>query len=438
MVRVAGVAAQALVFVYLANRLSVHDMGMFAGIYVYWSLVRMLGPLGFDQLSMREIAAANARGSKDTAQALCNFAVICVAVVNAGLFLLAAGLLCLFSFHNIFVLSPLGILAAAGGAPAYAIAGLIAGQLRGYERNITSQVIESLGLQLPMLAAISILDFGHSVNLGSVLAAQAIVAWAIAAVYCLARIRCGIDIDARLALPGRRELSIHAWQIWQALLITGLADRMPTYVSLVLLGAAPTGIFDIATRLGTLPTIFFTGVSTTFSPVLAGRHATHNPKGMGEALAISSWLAFVPAAGVLVIMAFGGPWLLAHFFPAAYQQSYGPALIICAATAIGAGFGMASNAYLMSGRQTLVRLYSAIYLAVVVIGGVLLSVPFGVIGLAVAVFLGTVVRNVGLSLRLGRELDMKPGIFNLYAVDAAARAIRARAQRSKAPDRKLK
>jgi hypothetical protein len=72
------------------------------------------------------------------------------------------------------------------------------------------------------------------------------------------------------------------------------------------------------------------------------------------------------------------------------------------------------------------------YLAVVVIGGVLLSVPFGVIGLAVAVLPGTVVRNVGLSLRLGRELDMKPGIFNLYAVDAAARAIRARAQRSKA------
>jgi O-antigen/teichoic acid export membrane protein len=435
MVRVAGVATQALVFVYLANRLSVHDMGMFAGIYVYWSLVRMLGPLGFDQLSMREIAAANARGMKDTAQALCNFAAICVMVANAGLFLLAAGLLCMLSFHNTFPLSPLGILAAAGGAPAYAIAGLIAGQLRGYERNISSQAIESLGLQLPMLAAIGILDIGQSINLGNALAAQAIVAWVVAAVYCLARIRCGIDMGAHLSPPSRRELSIHAWQIWQALLVTGLADRMPTYVSLVLLGAAPTGIFDIATRLGTLPTIFVTGVSTTFSPVLAGRHATHNTRGMGEALAIGSWLAFVPAAGVVIVMAFCGPWLLSHFFPFAYRQSYGPALIICAATAVGAGFGMASNAYLMSGRQKLVRLYSAIYLAVVVIGGVLLGLLFDVMGLAVAVLLGTIVRDVGLSLRLGRELNMRPGIFNLYAIDAAARAIRARAQRSKAPDR---
>jgi O-antigen/teichoic acid export membrane protein len=435
MVRIAGVVAQALVFVYLANRLSVHDMGMFAGVYVYWSLARMLGPFGFDQLSLREIAANNARGMKDAAQALSNFAIICVVVANAALFLFAAGLLCLLSFYNIFVLSPWGILAAAGGAPAYAIAGLLAGQLRGYERIISSQAIESIGLQLPMLAALGILDLGHGVNLGSALSAQAIVAWTVAAGYGLARIRCGIEISAQLTFSSRREFSVHAWQIWQALTITALANQMPTYVCLVLLGAAPTGILDIATRFGTLPAIFITGVSTTFSPLLAGRYATQNMKGMGEALAVSSWLAFIPATGVLVILAFVGPWLLAHLFPVAYQQSYGPALIICSATAIAAGFSMASNAYLMSGGQNLVRLYSGLYLAVVVIGGVLLGLPFGVMGIAAAVLLGTTIRDVGLSLRLGRELDMKPGILNLYAVDAAARAIRGRVQRFRSPNR---
>jgi len=433
-VRVAGVVGQALVFVYLANRLSIHDMGLFAGIYVYWSLVRMLGPLGFDQLSMREIAATNARGMKDGAQAICNFAARCVAVVNAGLFLLTAGSLYMLSFRNFYVLSPLEILAGAGGAPAYAIAGLMAGQLRGYERNISSQAIESIGLQLPMLAAIGILDICHSVILENALAAQAVVAWVVAAIYCLVRIRCGIDIGAQLSLPIRRVLSIHAWQIWQALLVTSLAVRIPTYISLVLLGAAPTGIFDIATRLGTLPTIFATGVATTFSPVLAGRYATHNSREMGEALAISSWLSFVPAAGAVMVMALCGPWFLDHFFPSAYRQSYGPMLIICVSTATGAGFGMASTAYLMSGRQKLVLFYSAMYLAVVVIGGVLLGSLFDVLGLAGAVLLGTIVRDVGLSLRLGRELDMRPGIFNLYPIDVTVKAMRTWTERRKMPD----
>src|SRR5690606_3217282 len=139
-----------------------------------------------------------------------------------------------------------------------------------------------------------------------------------------------------------RKVRAESFEVWQALLLIGLAGRAPNYISLVLLGPVPTALLEVAMRFGTLPTIFTTGVSVTFSPVFAGLHVRKERQAFSEALAVGSWLAFVPSACLLLITLVFGQQLLGFFFPATYQDAFVPLVVILVACALNAAYGLSS------------------------------------------------------------------------------------------------
>jgi O-antigen/teichoic acid export membrane protein len=147
-------------------------------------------------------------------------------------------------------------------------------------------------------------------------------------------------------------------------------------------------------------------VSTTFSPLMAGLHARGDRTGLSRVLAVSSWLAFAPAALTLLGAAVLGRFLLATFFPAAYGEAFIPLLLVVAATTVNGGFGLSSTMFLMTGHQRIVRIYSGLQLIAVTIAGGLLALVWGVVGIALAILVGAIIIDVGLSSRVRPLLDV--------------------------------
>ncbi len=356
--RIAGVLCQAATFVLLVNALPARDVGIFSVLYVFWSLVRMLGPAGFDHIILRDVAGARARGEEGYARTLCWYGSLSIS--GLGLVLAAATVVVLVAVNAITgeYLSAVEIGLVAGAVPAFAVMGVLASALRGFDRNVTSQGIESFGLHLLALGLVAGWSWFGTLDLAAVLACMAGSAWAATVVYALVLAARAAGPFGAITAEARRSLRRQSLEVWQALLLIGLADRAPNYISMILLGPVPTAILEVAMRFGTLPTIFTTGVSVTFSPVFAGHHVRNEREAFSEALAVGSWLAFVPSAGVLLVILFFGPWLLDLFFPEIYQDAYIPLLVIVASCAINAAYGLSSPILLMTGRQRLVRTYS--------------------------------------------------------------------------------
>jgi O-antigen/teichoic acid export membrane protein len=419
--RVLGVFCQALIFALLANMLSVADMGTFSAAYVFWGLVRMLGPLGLDQIGMREITRARTSGEQARAAAISGYAteVAAVAGLAIGLgsivFLVATGA----SAH----LSPAALFLIAAAAPAYSLAGVLSAALRYYDRNVASQAIESVGLHLLTLALLMAQWLLFGLSLDTVLLWQAVAGYGVAIVYAIMlRQAHGPDVS-RLSAEARWQLRRESFEAWQALVLIGLAARAPTFISLTLLGPAATAILEIALRFGTLPTIITTGVSTTFAPVMASLHARNDRAALSDTLAVSSWLAFVPSACTLLGAVVLGPWLLGTFFPPVYQLAYLPLLMVIAATTVNAGFGMSSIVLFMTGQQRVVRVYSLLQLVAVLVLGCGLGYQFGVDGIACTVLIGFIVFDVGLALQVRPRLRVT-GILRPNGLASLVRTLR--------------
>lgn len=404
--RIAGVVCQAVAFVVLVNALSPRELGIFSVLYVFWGLVRMLGPFGLDQIILRDVAGARATGGTPHAVALSRRGLRAASLAGLGLMVMTAPALAIVNSITEGGLSVVEIVVVAGAVPAFTVMGVQASVLRGFDRNVTSQGIESFGLHLLVLILFAVCWLSGSLGLDAALACMAVSAIAAVLVYAAALLR-PLSVPAAPVSPDAwRAVRAQSFEVWQALLLIGLAGRAPNYISLVLLGPVPTAILEVAMRFGTLPTIFTTGVSVTFSPVFAGLHVRNERAAFSEALAVGSWLAFVPSACVLVVTLVAGQWFLDLFFPALYQDAYIPLLVIVASCALNAAYGLSSPILLVTGCQRLVRTYSAYRLATVVVTGLVLGQWLGVTGIALSFLLGVVVFDLGLAQQIRPQLNV--------------------------------
>lgn len=400
LLRLVGVACQAFIVALVANSLTVSDMGYFSAVYVFWGLVRMLGAIGLDQVALREIAFARARNDAALAGALTWHSNIITARLGLGIALATGAILFVLAGENRISLTVLEFVAIVLAVPAYALLTMLAAAVRGYDRNIASQGVESICLHLVTLVILLIHWSLADLTLGAVLCWQAACAWgATAAYWQILRPSLGGNFGI---IP--RNLKSRIWreslEAWQALLLIGLGTRVPTYICFTLLGPAATAILEIAIRFGTLPTIFTSAVSTTFAPTMAKQYANKEWAALGTTLAVSSWLAFVPSACTLLGAALLGPWLLDVFFPPDYQLAYLPLLMVIASSTVNGGFGMSSTVLFMTGHQRVVRIYSLLQLVAVLALGCGLGPLFGVNGVAFAVLVGFIVMDVGLAMRV--------------------------------------
>ncbi len=421
--RIAGVISQAAAFVVLVNALPAREFGLFSVLYVFWGLVRMLGPLGLDHIILRDVAGARATGDAALAVALGRYGCLAAGVAGLGLMMVTALALAIINAVAGGGLSALEIALVAGAVPAFTVMGVLASVLRAFDRNVTSQGIESFGLHLLVLILFAAFGFFGSLGLPAALACMAIAAVAVVFVYMAALLRLLLEPAAPLSPETWRAVRAQSFEVWQALLLIGLAGRAPNYISLVLLGPVPTAILEVAMRFGTLPTIFTTGVSVTFSPVFAGLHVRQQREAFGEALAVGSWLAFVPSACVLVATLLFGQWFLDLLFPALYQDAYIPLLVIVTSCVLNAAYGLSSPILLVTGCQRLVRTYSAFRLATVVVMGVLLGQWLGVAGIALSFLLGVVVFDIGLAQQVGPQLNVS-GFLRPQGLQALFRTLK--------------
>lgn len=421
--RIAGVVCQAAAFVVLVNLLPAREVGIFSVLYVFWGLVRMLGPFGLDHIILRDVAGARATGNDGYAVALARRA--CRSACIAGLSLTAVSTLALVLVNAVAgdALSPGEIALVAGAVPAFTLMGVLAAALRGFDRNVTSQGIESFGLHLLILVLLSSWALLGDLSLGAVLACMAVSAVATTLMY-VAVLLPNISVAADPVPPESwRTIRAESFEVWQALLLIGLAGRAPNYISLVLLGPVPTAILEVAMRFGTLPTIFTTGVSVTYSPVFAGLHVRNERQAFSEALAVGSWLAFVPSACVLLVTLFLGQWLIDLFFPATYQDAFVPLLVILAACALNAAYGLSSPILLVTGCQRLVRTYSAFRLVTVIVSGIVLGHWLGVTGIALSFLLGVIVFDIGLAQQVRPRLEVS-GFLRPQGLQALFRTLK--------------
>lgn len=422
--RIAGVICQAVAFVVLVNALPAREFGIFSVLYVFWGLVRMLGPFGLDNIILRDVAGARATGHAAHAVALSRRGLRAAGLGGLGLMLVTAPALALVNAAAAGGLSALEIVLVAGAVPAFTVMGVLAASLRGFDRNVISQGIESFGLHLVVLILFTAcMAFGR-LGLDAALACMAAAAIAAVLVYAAALLPLLAATPAAPLTPQAwREVRAQAFEVWQALLLIGLAGRAPNYISLMLLGPVPTALLEVAMRFGTLPTIFTTGVSVTFQPVFAGLHVRNEREAFSEALAVGSWLAFVPAACVLAATLLCGQWFLDLFFPALYRDAYIPLLVIVASCALNAAYGLSSPILLVTGCQRLVRTYSAFRLATVAGTGVVLGLWLGVTGIALSFLLGVVVFDLGLAKQIAPQLNVS-GFLRPHGLQALFKTLK--------------
>jgi O-antigen/teichoic acid export membrane protein len=421
--RIAGVVCQATAIVVLVNALSPREFGIFSALYIFWGLVRMLAPVGLDHIILRDVAAARATGDDLHAVALGRRGCRAASLGGLGLMVAAAPLIAAVNSATDGGLSVLEIALIAGAVPAFTVMGVLASVLRAFDCNVASQGIESLGLHLLVLFLFAIFGFLGGLDLDTALACMAVSAYVAIGVYALALMPLLRVAALPVSAEAWRDVRSQSFEVWQALLLIGLAGRAPNYISLVLLGPVPTAILEIAMRFGTLPTIFTTGVSTTFSPVFAGMHVRNEREAFSEALAVGSWLAFVPSACVLLAALMFGPWFLDMFFPELYQDAFVPLLVIVASCALNAAYGLSSPILLVTGCQRLVRTYSAYRLATVVITGIVLGQWLGVTGIAISFLLGVVVFDIGLAKQVRPHLNVS-GFLRPQGLQALFRTLK--------------
>ncbi|MCB1494708.1 MAG: lipopolysaccharide biosynthesis protein [Bauldia sp.] len=413
-IRGAGIVLQSLILLFLARSLPVHELGIFALFYAGFGIVRILGPLGTDQVTMRQVAVAE--GIPDGAlHRILNTSFVLVAGVNAVIAAAAFGLVSL-AFPWVFEATGLSVaelLLIIASAPAFALIGLMTYQLRGFGYNALAQFPDSVALQLFIGGGVAGLAYAGRLDLPSTLFVLVAAAWLVAAIYLVIRLRIGVDTGARPTWMSTRCLIGESREVLYALSITALSARLPLLLSAPLLGSAATAIFDVASRFGSVPSITTSAVAVAFSPRFAALAHSSDRAAMSRTLSFASLVAVSPAIAYFGVAAAAAPFLIDHVLPPAYAHIYLPMLVVCAALTVNAAFGVTSNFLFMAGESRVVRNFSIAQLAGIGILTPLFAWQFGTLGLAVAVLAGSVIRDVGMAVWASRRFGVTLPPFGL-------------------------
>jgi O-antigen/teichoic acid export membrane protein len=389
--RAAGIALQALILLFLVHTLPIEDVGLFSLVYASLGLVRYLGPLGTDVAALRRIAREGGRSSSPEVQAISSGSLVVTGVVSL---LISAAFVSWILTSGSGIFSGSEIVAIALAAPAFALMGAFAGQIRGLGKNLSAQIPEAIGLHVIFGAVIALVAGLDVLGRDLVLVGLSISAWSIAMVYTLLRLRIG-TLRFIPATPKIMQLAREGLGVFQALGLTALCTRAPLFLTSLLLGPASTALIDIASRFGRVPEITTASISITSSTRFASE-AMSPGNAILRTLRATALLAAVPALLWLILVAVGGPLVIETLLPPAYSAVYLPMLLITLAVAVNAVLGLASTLLLMSQREETVRFYSVVQLVVIAGSALVLAPQLGVNAIALSVLLGAIVRDGGM------------------------------------------
>jgi O-antigen/teichoic acid export membrane protein len=393
--RAVGVALQAATFICLARVLPISNMGYFGVAFAFLGVVRFLGPLGADQVAMRELAHEENRQSP-RAQELSIASLVFVGIASA---ILATGTaIFLVSTGRSAIIGSDAVVPIAFAVPAFALMGLFAGQTRGCGYNLVAQMPEALGLHLIFGCCVITLVYLGAINLATLLSSLCFAGWAVVVISGIIRVRIGLDL-ARLGRPhGVLRVGRDGFKIAQALSFTAISARAPVFLAAALIGPTAAAMLDFAARFGAVPSLITTSVAATFSPHFARLAQKDDRRAIVRTLRLSSSVGLIPAAAYAVILVMGARVAIHRLLPPEYSHSYIPMLLLCVAATVNAALGPASNFLLMSGQEAKVTALSAAQLVTLGLGATVLASAFGAVGIAFAAVFGTAVRDGGLML----------------------------------------
>jgi len=106
-----------------------------------------------------------------------------------------------------------------------------------------------------------------------------------------------------------------------------------------------------------------------------------------------------------------------------YKVAYWPVIFICATSVVNASAGLVSNLFLMTGQERTVLGFGTALLSIVCVGGFLLGYPLGAIGIALALFIASAVRDLGMAYLLRRRLGIVGGVWSKRGVGHRRQAL---------------
>jgi len=391
-IRGAGILFQALVIVYLARVLPVRDFGLYSIAYAFMGVIRFLGPLGSDQVALRDLASRTNRQDLPSARRICGASSAISIIVGI---VVAITMAVLISIYSRAALSAVEILAISAAVPAFSLMGSLASQIRGLGRNLLAQAPEAIGLHFMNATLISVLSMVHGHGRITAFFSLAISSWGVAVIYFLIQTRI---LRGRMQFPDMAYMGFKAKEaipFFQALAFTALSIRAPIFLAGALLGPESVAVLEIATRFGNVPSFITSSIGATYSPRFARLARNGSTGDLLKTFGQSAIIAAAPALFWLALLAFGSRHAIAAILPQTYGEASAPMILIAGATLVNAAFGLSTNVLLMSGEEGMVRWLSVAQLLLIAGFGFVLAPQLGIIGIVIAKIAGALIRDGG-------------------------------------------
>jgi O-antigen/teichoic acid export membrane protein len=371
------------------------------GQYFVWSsavsVVSVLASLGAGPVAIRQISVQRRSGSRAETQGLTRAALRWGALGGLG----ASGPF--FVIAALFTQSQLLPALAAGWMAVTAAESVLADVLRGFLDIRAATVLdEILGGWLGVLIVLALAALFPPLTVAGTLVGLGLGLMVAIAFGLSALARHLEPLPSPAAAPSVQWWWKQSGPVW---LNTGLwlvFGQMDLWVLSILRPPAEVAVYGLASRLAILlnqPQVMSRAV---LMPRLAALHAH------GEMDALQRMVrGAATAAGALALvgtlgLALDGQWVLTGLFGAVYRTSLPVALILGCGYIVSSGAGLAETTLLMSGRQTLVVRGSMVSGFSTLVLLLVLTPPYGAIGAATAMAIGTIVQNL-LMLGLARR-----------------------------------
>jgi O-antigen/teichoic acid export membrane protein len=419
-----GLVLQVLVFLLITRLLPIEAVGVYAVVNTGWYIAKGLGSLGLGQASLRFIPhflANDKKGFAAQLEKVTRRIVATIAIATAAVTLVAG-----LSAKGLGVVDlQVGVLVAAAlGVPAYVLILLLSNQLRARNFVFWSVFPEAVVLHSTQVVAMGVVWYLDAVTLEVVLFAQVFAAWVVLGTYLVVDRTNRLGAPVALPLAEWRQIRRVARGIFMTTVVTLLANRSPLFIVSAILGAPAAAILETANRFGQLPNLATWAVGAGVSPMLSAAHGRGDRGKLQDLFTFGSWLAFAPVMLYLALLTIFGPWLIATLFGADYAEAYVPMLLVCTSTVITASAGMATFLYFMTGYEQTAFVFSLAKLVIQIGASVGLGLFYGVSGVAAAMLIGSIVRDIGMSTLLGRHLNMHAGVWSWAGVRSVGRIFR--------------
>jgi O-antigen/teichoic acid export membrane protein len=406
-IRALAVASQVGVFALAARSLEMSEVGVYAVINTIWTMWRQLGPLGFDQLTLRAVPAYRAANREDLALAADWFAFR--RVLSASLLLALLIMIGQCVVGDGLFRDPVAVLLMSMGLPAQAAIGLLASQMRARERLARSLIPEAIIVQPGLLAAVLVMWCFGSLSLEMLLSAQVALMSVSALLYFFMWIPPP-GAAGTLSASDRRRHARLAAEIFASLLANALQARFAPIAVAVMLGPAAAAVMEVAMRIAYISSQITWAVSVAVVQAMSRAIAICDRLHLEKLITVASRLAFIPAATLLVIMVIGGHEVIDLLFGHSFRPAYWPAILVSAAAAINARYTPASLVFLLSGGQKTVLWFTLAALATIISGIVASAALWSeatteILGASASTLASVIVRDVGLRLVLYRHIE---------------------------------